>query len=193
MSLEQRINDCRAQKKVLEQSIEKDKNKIQQHEYEKEAIQEAKIILQLAAKETQKNIEHHFSSLVTKALQIIFDHPYVFHPEFIERRNKTECDFWLLKDEEKIKPKFAVGGGVMDTIAFALRLADWKLEKSSPVIVLDEPFRNLSANLMPKAANTLRYLADELGLQMIISSHENDIVDQADAVFDVKQGNVRRM
>lgn len=187
---EDRIQEHKARKKIIEEEIEEKKKVLFSHEEEKEAIQEARIVLQVAAKETQENIEAHISNLVTKAIHIVFDDPYIFQPEFVERRNKTECDFWLVQDNEKYRPQFSVGGGVMDIIAFALRLAYWRLENSAPIIILDEPFKNLSKTLIPKAAETLRFLSNELSLQMIITTHIKEITEQADKVFSVKQGNV---
>jgi DNA repair exonuclease SbcCD ATPase subunit len=114
-------------------------------------------------------------------------------PEFVERRNKTECDLWLMKDGQKLRPKFAVGGGVRDIVSFALRLSYWRLEKSSPVMILDEPFKNLSRNLIPKAVDTLKYLSNKFNLQMIIVTHIPELAEQADRLFEVEQGQVQQI
>jgi len=190
MTLEKRINALKARKKVLEEDIIKNQSLLEEHEKEKESALEAKIILQTAATNTQKNLEIHFSNIVTKALKIIFEDPYTFVPKFVERRNKTECDLWLVKDNKMLRPKFAVGGGVRDIVSFALRLSYWKLERSSPVILLDEPFKNLSRHLIPKAVDTLKFLADKFQLQLIIVTHIPEIAQQADRLFEVEQGNV---
>lgn len=185
-----RIHEHKAHKKILEKRIKDNKKALSSHYKEQEAIQEARTIIQIAAKETQENIEEHISNLVTKSMHIVFDNPYVFKPEFIERRNKTECDFWLERDGERIKPRFSVGGGVMDIIAFALRLSYWKLENCASVIILDEPFKNLSKKLIPKAAETLKFLSEELNLQMIISTHIEEITEQADKIFEISDGKI---
>ncbi len=193
MNFEQRINSIEAYKTILEQNIEKKKDILKEHQQEQKNAIEAKIILQIAAKNTQSNLEFHFSNIVTKALHVVFDDPYKFVPEFIERRNKTECDLWLIRDDQKLRPKFAVGGGVRDIIAFALRLSYWKIEKSSPIIILDEPFKNLSRNLIPKAINILRFLSNKFNLQMIIVTHIAEIAEQADSLFEVEQGQIQQI
>ena len=190
MMFEERISAVKARKKILEKDIESKKRQLEAHEAEQESAIEAKVILQTAAKNTQKNLEIHFSNIVTKALMVVFDDPYVFAPKFIERRNKTECDLWLIKDDRKLRPKFAVGGGVRDIVSFALRLSYWKLERSSPVIILDEPFKNLSRTLIPKAVDTLKFLSEKFNLQLIIVTHIPEIADQADRLFEVDQGQV---
>ncbi len=190
----ERIKNIEVKKALIEKNAQKHRDKLKEHEKEKEAAQEAKTILQVAAKETQKNIELHFSSLISKALHIVFNDTYIFKPEFIERRNKTECDFWLVNGENKLRPRFSVGGGVLDIISFASRISYWKLEnkfkRTSPVIILDEPFRNLSRSLHPRAADTLKYISEKLGIQMIIVTHSPEIVDQADKVFHLEDGKI---
>jgi len=190
--LESRINTLVTEKQFIEDTIEEKEQKLKGYEEEKEAAQEAKVILQIAAKETQKNIELHFSSLITKALHVVFDEELTFQPEFIERRNKTECDFWILKNDKKMRPEFSVGGGVLDVISFATRLSYWKLEnkfyKTSPIIILDEPFKNLSRKLLPRAADMLRYLTDKLNLQMLIITHSPEITKKADKIFRIDEG-----
>lgn len=189
----QKINRLEAKKELLTNDLNKKKNQLEKHKKEKEAAQEAKIILQLAGKNTQKNLEMHFSDLVTKALHIVFDDPYIFSPEFVERRNKTECDLWLKRNEEKYRPRFAVGGGVLDVIAFSLRLAYWKLENADSVIILDEPFKNLSRTLIPKAAETLRYISNSFNLQMIIVTHSPEITEQGNKVFNIEEGEIKEV
>jgi len=188
MSFESRINSLNAEKKVIENDLKKKQNELQSYQEEKEAAEEARIILQTAARKTQQNIEIHFSDLVTKAMQLVFDNPYVFQPEFIEKRNKTECDLWFVKNNQKLRPRFASGGGALDVASFALRLAYWRLEKSAPVLILDEPFKNLSRNLMPKAVEMLKMLSNEFGLQIIMITHIQEIVEEANKVFKIQGG-----
>jgi len=190
MRFNQRFQKLKAKKEILEKDIDLIQEKLYTLEQEKLASQEAKAILQVAAKQTQKNIEIHFSDLITKALHIVFDSPYTFVPEFVERRNKTECDFWLVQNANKLKPKFTVGGGVLDITSFALRLSYWKLEKGAPILILDEPFKNLSSNLLPKAIQMLKHLSDIFKLQIIIVTHSKEIMNHADRLFHVEQGNV---
>lgn len=191
MKYNQRLQKLKIRKDLLQKDIDKIQEKLYSIDQEKTYAQEAKAILQVAAKQTQRNIEIHFSDLITKALHIVFDSPYTFVPEFVERRNKTECDFWLVKDDNKLKPKFTVGGGVLDIVSFALRLSYWKLEKSSPVLILDEPFKNLSRNLLPKAVQMLKYLSETFKIQMIIVSHSPEIIDIGDAVFEIENGKLQ--
>lgn len=187
---EKRINLLVAKKKNLEKELSEKKEELQYIEKEREAAEEALEIEQEAAKRTQKGLEYHFSDIVTSAMHTVFPNPYTFVPEFVERRNKTECDLWFERDGKRRRPRFASGGGTKDVASFALRTAYWRLEKTSPIFIADEPFRNLSKNYMEKAVDMLRMLADKYENQMIIVTHIKEIVDAADKVFHINEGEI---
>jgi ABC-type lipoprotein export system ATPase subunit len=56
------------------------------------------------------------------------------------------------------------------------------------IIILDEPFRHLSADLQPKASEMMKMLSDKLGIQFIMVSHEEGIIDCADNIITIKKG-----
>jgi DNA repair exonuclease SbcCD ATPase subunit len=187
---DKRISNIKAQKELLKKDVSKKKKELEDCKSEKQSAEDARTILQLAAKETQRNLEIHFSKLVTNSFGIIFDNPYEFKPEFVERRNKTECDLWFVRNGKKLTPRFSSGGSVRNIAAFALRLAYWKLEKSEPIMIFDEPFKNFHKDRLLRVAETIRYLSDELELQMIIITHIPEITQQADKVIEIEGGTV---
>ena len=75
----------------------------------------------------------------------------------------------------------------IDIVAFALRIAFWSLDHTTrPVLILDEPFRNLSkGRKQEKAAEVVRMLADKLELQIVMASHVRETVAVADKEFNV--------
>ena len=75
--------------------------------------------------------------------------------------------------------------------SFALRVASWAMQnpKSNNVLLLDEPFRYLSVNLLSKASAMLQQIAQKLGLQIIMVTHSPELVEMADAIFEVSLKN----
>ena len=183
---QQLIKD-RAKEEVLIKEWEYDQGKLAKLvEYELDLLK-VRALFQQAAEMTQKQLEFHISGLVSTALAAIWDNPYEFLIEFIQRRGKTEADLWLVRNGSKIKPIDASGGGVVDVVSLALRMAFWSLTKETrPLLILDEPFRNLSDNLQSKAADMLKMLSEKLGLQVLMISHIQKLVDCADKIFKVK-------
>lgn len=147
----------------------------------------ARALAQKVAQETQKKLEYHVSNLVTLAEASVFPDPYEFGVEFVQRRNKTECDLYFLKGGERLDPVSSSGGGALDVAAFALRCAFWSLNKSRPVIILDEPFRFVSHDLQGRCGEMLKRISERLGLQVLMVSHLPNIISGADRVFRVTQ------
>ena len=152
-------------------------------------IGEAQAIVQTIAQATQKELEYHVSEIVSLALDAVFPDPYRLGVAFELRRGRSEADLTFGRGgDEPIHPMTAAGGGAVDVAAFALRVSLWSLapRKTRPTLVLDEPFRFLSRDLQPRAGKMLKEISEKLGLQMIIVSHETDLIENANKVFEVK-------
>ena len=146
-------------------------------------------ILQVTAKLTQQELEIHISELVSLALEAVFPRPYKLVLAFELRRNRSEADL-LLEDEDgnQVNPMDAVGGGVVDVAAFALRIALFTLKQPRPnnVMVLDEPMKFLSRDLQRRASLMIKEISKKLGIQFLIVSHEENLMEAADKTFVVE-------
>jgi len=187
-SIRNELEQRKGQKNQIVKTIDDLKKGCKKLEKQKENIQEAQDILQTVAKATQQELEYHISELVSLALEAVFPDPYRLNLDFELRRNKSEADLtFSKKDGEKMDPLTATGGGAVDVASFALRIALWSLQnpRSRKTIIFDEPFRFLSSDLQPKASLMLKELSEKLGLQFIIVTHEENLIDNADKVFTV--------
>lgn len=157
------------------------KEDLDQHEQAREIVREVGL-------KTQQQLQYHISDITSLALGAVFSEPYKLVVEFVQRRNKTECDLWFERDGERIDPISASGGGAVDVASFALRIAAWSMQRprSRPVIILDEPMRFLSVDLQERASAMIKEISDKLGLQFIIITHESTLAAEADKVFEVR-------
>lgn len=134
-----------------------------------------------AALYTQNYLETHLSNIVTKALRaVFFEKDVQFKVEFVERRNTSECDMFLIEDGEEYDLLDDRGHGMADIASMALRVAYILLDNVSNVLVMDEPFRNLSKKRQPYASKMIKELSRELDMQFIIATHITHLVDYAD-------------
>lgn len=152
---------------------------------------EARIIFQTALKLAQNQISIGINSIVTVALQSIpFDEDYEFQAKFESKRNQTECDFLFIRDGQEMHPLESCSLGAADVADFALRIAFWKLHgKLRPIIVVDEPVTQLDEDKRPYFATMMRGLSKELGLQLILSTHEKSYKRVADRLLEVRKVN----
>lgn len=152
-------------------------------------LEDAQAIIQMVAQATQEELRYHINEIVTLALSAVFDDPYEFEVDFVQRRNQTEADLWFVRQGERIHPLSASGGGAVNVAAFALRVSLWSLKakRSRPILLLDEPFSNLSVQHHIKASGMLKEISERMGIQMIIVTHSEEITESADIVFRVTQ------
>jgi len=141
------------------------------------------------AQKTLGQVSTQIGQLVTDAIYAVFDNPYSFKIEFVNRRNQTECDLYVTRNEIDRHPLESNGGGLADIISSALRSTFLVLSEIRPVLVLDEPFKFLSEDLQSYCCVMLKTISDQLGIQIIMVSHLNEMKEIADNVINVVQSN----
>jgi DNA repair exonuclease SbcCD ATPase subunit len=166
--------------KTLQKEIEEKRISLYKHE-------EAREIIRKVGAETQSQLTFHIKDIVSLALDSVFDSPYTFGIDFVQRRNKTECDLYFERDGNRIDPMTASGVGAVDIASFALRIASWSMARprTRNVIILDEPFRFLSENYQEQASMMLREISQRLGIQFLIVTHSTTLTTSADRIFEV--------
>lgn len=190
--IEKIISRKRFEKDAISAEIERTKEKLDDASRAIDVAQKAQEIIQQVAKETQNTFTSNISDVVSAALDAVFgSDAYKFSVEFVQKRGKTEVELSFIRDGEKIDPLSSSGGGAVDVASFALRVALWSVTKNSGrnisnTIILDEPFRFLSRELQPLAGSMLRTLSNRLGIQFILVTHNQDIIESADKIFEVQ-------
>lgn len=144
-----------------------------------ENVKEAQIITQSVAQAIQQKVHHRISGVVCKCLTAVFQDDYGFRIDFVQKRGRTEAILMLTKGEnEIIDPLNADSGGVLDVAAFALRLSCLVLAKPRlrRVLVLDEPFKNISEEYRDNMRVLLEKLSEDFGVQIIMVTHIEEFV-----------------
>jgi chromosome segregation ATPase len=151
--------------------------------------EEARVIIREVGLKTQEQLSFHISDITSLALETVFNDPYELKVDFIQRRNKTECDLLFERGGMKIKPLTASGIGAVDVASFALRIAAWTMmnPRSRNTIILDEPFHFLSNDNQERASMMIKELSKKLGLQFIIVTHNEILASYADRTFTVNK------
>lgn len=191
MEISRRVEQRVGAQKVLLADLEEKRGLLEGAKQTRETHEQAQVVLQDVAKTTQEVLQFRVSELVTTALQL-FPEPYEFALIFEAKRGQSEARCVLLSPEgEELDPLTAVGGGVVDMAAFALRLALWCLRRprTRNTLILDEPFRFLSRGLQPAASDLIKSLSTKLGVQFIIVSHEETLMENADQFIRVRKQN----
>lgn len=188
--LESFVSDARGTRNHLKKTVDKAKETIAHLEHEVKSAEQARDEIQKVDQRTKKGLQIHFGNVVTSALETVGMTDYKFRPIFEKRRNKTECDMMLEKDGKLFKPTNKVGGGVLDTCSFALRIALWKLENTAPVLLFDEPFKMASEGYLPQISTMMEEIQQEFNMQIIMATHHKEL-ECGDKFFYMEKGEVR--
>lgn len=182
------LERLKGKKEQLEQSLEAAKETLKETKQEIRKHEQALAVVKEVGLKTQQSLQYHIADTVSMALDSVFDDPYEMIVEFVQRRGKTECDLMFKRGNQIVDPLSASGGGAVDVASFALRVASWSMQqpKTRNVLLLDEPFKNLSEGLLPKASEMLKQVSDKLGLQIIMITHSDALIESADKVFQVQ-------
>jgi DNA repair exonuclease SbcCD ATPase subunit len=146
------------------------------------------------ARETQIEVAAYIESMVTLAIQSVFqDRDYRFLVKQVQRKNRTEVEL-MVQDgkKEPYYPEDEQGGGLIDIISFALRVVLWSLQpkRSRNVLILDEPFRFTGA-YVEVAGKMLKEVSQKLGLQIIMVTHSIELANLADRYWTVERNGDR--
>jgi ABC-type molybdenum transport system ATPase subunit/photorepair protein PhrA len=141
-------------------------------------IKSAIVLAQGTAQAVQEEAHRKIADIVSYSLAAVFDIPYQFKISFEQKRGRTEAILTFERDSISADPMTASGGGVVDVAAFALRLSCLLLSRPPlrRLLVLDEPFKWLSREFRPRVRALLEKLASEMNVQMVIVTHDEELV-----------------
>lgn len=142
-------------------------------------IAEAQATLQTIAQGIQNQAHAKIARVATRCIKSVFgEDSYELRIEFDRKRGKTEARIVLVKEGIEVDPLDAAGGGVVDVISIALRIACLTLSRPRrrQLLVLDEPFRFVSKGYRPAVRRLIEVLAEELGIQFLLVTHSQEFM-----------------
>lgn len=138
-------------------------------------IEKAYKITQQVAEQIQQSVHKQISAVVTRCLQTVFyDAKYSFKMNFVKSKNRTSVVLSLIKDgHEIVNPLNSDSGAVGEWAGEALRLCCLIMSKPQlrKLLVLDEPFKSLSAEYYDNTRKMIESLSKDFGIQIIMVTH----------------------
>lgn len=191
-----RYNQRVGQRDALLAQLQVTEDEIARLKQETDLNEQIRYLLQKASELARESARKVLEDTVTSALQYIFGPEYRFVIELEQRSGRTEAHFYVESPAPdgsgmmRLPPEEARGGGVVDVVGLALRLAVLRLHqdpKVADVLILDEPCKMLSESFSGLAADFLKWCSDHFGIQVIMVTHNEDLASAADRSFLVQQ------
>lgn len=179
-------------KKRLEKKLKQKTKEMNETKKTIETLEQVRILLQRTSEYAREQIKQQIELLVTHCLQFVFGPNIEFSIELVEARSRTEAHFYVIStyDDYKVKtkPQDARGGGIVDVISLALRIAviqSTNLYKDGPLI-LDEPAKHVSDEYIVNVAQFLKQISEVFQTQIIMVTHNNYLSEIADLAYNVE-------
>ncbi len=131
-------------------------------------------------------LQKRLSAVVSQAVSAVFDEDIKVLIENATFRGVTSMAIMIEQDGLKTDIFSAKGGTLVDIVAFALRVLMVVWSGLQRVVVLDEPFAHVNGEeYRLRAADLLRELHRQLGVQFIVVAHELEMIDVADIAYEI--------
>lgn len=146
---------------------------------ELELLEKVTILFQKTSEYARRQAKRQIESLVTKCLQYVFENDIDFVVELEELRNKANAEFYVITDSDgmviKTKPELSRGGGIVDIVSLALRIAFLQIHKPriEGPLILDEPAKHVSEDYIYNVGEFLKQTSEIFGRQIIMVTHNN--------------------
>lgn len=180
-----------ARRQVLIDQLEQAEAKLNEYLDTIDVYEKARVLLQQSAEYAREQARQQMETLVTNALQYVFGPLFQFQIEIEDHGNRTVAEFYVTTEYEgvqiKTKPQDSRGGGVVDIVTLALRVAlmETVQPKVSGPLILDEPGKHVSNEYVYYLYEFLKSLSTMFGRQIIMVTHNHHLTESADQAFEV--------
>ncbi|WP_227935879.1 ATP-binding protein [Alkalihalobacillus deserti] len=156
-----------------------------------DTYEKARVLLQQSAEYAREQAKQQIETLVTNALQYVFGPLFSFQIELEEHGNKAVAEFYVVSEYEGVKvktrPQDSRGGGVVDIVTLALRVA--LIETVQPrregPLLLDEPGKHVSGDYVLYLYEFLKSLSTMFNRQIIMITHNYHLAQSGDLAYEV--------
>lgn len=168
-------------KEKLEEQIESNIQRSRLIDKDIEILSKVATLLHKTSEYAREQAKFQIESLVTKCLQYIFETNVEFLIEIQEQRGKSTAEFYVVNEIEdimlKTKPELSRGGGVVDIVSLALRIAFLQTHKPAieGPLILDEPAKHVSDEYIYNVSEFLKQTSDLFNRQIIMVTHNNHL------------------
>lgn len=186
----QKIDKMAGQRELLQQQL--NEAIMQKVEAEKKIglYDKVQILLQKTSEYARQQVKRRLEEIVTQALAVVFGKPYRFWMTVETRSNRPEVDYWLECEgvvTQLKPPDYDNGGGIVDVISLALKLAVAELEGVKGPMLLDEVGKHVSAEYAPNVAFFLKEYSRQFNRQIILITHNEALAEIGEVSYLVSQ------
>jgi DNA repair exonuclease SbcCD ATPase subunit len=158
--------------------------------------EQVQLLLTKTSEYAREQLKARIEETVTAALQAVFGDDLQFRVIIKEYRDQAAAEWQVVSKygdvEVAANPQDARGGGIVDIVSLALRLAMLELARPKVMgpVVLDEPGKMVSKEYAGNMGYFLKQYAMKTGRQVILVSHNEELIAAADKTYRVTKNGL---
>ena len=192
--MKSRYEQGRGQLALLQAQRAETEEALKQVQENKDLWQKVSVLLTKVSNYARRQLVERIEETVTAALQTVLEDDSLRFEIEIGERNKAATAEWRVvsrygNTEVSNNPEDARGGGIVDIVSLALRLALLELSRPRPEgpVILDEPAKMVSAEYAENLAFFLKSYAQRTGRQFVVVTHNETLAASGDVSYRVTQ------
>lgn len=182
----------KATRDLYQEQLQENEEKWKMLNDHRELLDKVRLLFQHSADHARTQAKQQLETLVTNALQYVFGPMFRFEIELSDHGGNPTAEFYVVSEWEgqtiKNKPQDSRGGGIVDIVSLALRIA--LIETIRPrlqgPIILDEPGKHVSEDFILPMIQFLKSVAETFGRQIILVTHNTHLAESADTAYFVR-------
>jgi DNA repair exonuclease SbcCD ATPase subunit len=195
-AIEKRKNEIQGEVNLLEKQVSDREEELSNLEGQYKIREEALDILKIYAKSKEKKIESKVDDILTAGFNAIAPGENI--------RSKLQFD--IKRGQAVAEPKFQIeingekkdvnieksdSGGFANVAGFLYKLLILSMynPRQRPVIIADEPFKNLSECYLEATGNFIKMLATKLNIQVVLITHKTQLQEIGDKHYHFTKEN----
>lgn len=150
----------------------------------------ARDLYQKAAILVRYKVSDRFAELATEALRYIYQRDdLTFIVGLDVKGNMPVATFKVQIGDHEADPRTSMGGSIFEIIGVCLRLICLEVFEISGPLILDEPLRSVDDANLQRVLAFIQHYCNTAKRQLIIVTHNNQIANTSDKLFEVTQQN----
>ena len=180
----------------IKEQLTNNKSNSQEILLEINLLEKVNLLFQRTSEFARNQAKLQIESLVTNCLEFVFDDNIKFEIEIKELNGRPHAKFYVVtnqgENEVRLEPELSRGGGVVDVVSLALRIAFLEIHKPKieGPLMLDEPGKHVSSNYIFNVSSFLKKVSELFGRQIIMITHNDFLYSIVDNSYIVKLDNV---
>jgi ABC-type sulfate/molybdate transport systems ATPase subunit len=192
LNVQEEYDRLTTERELLQERLKKKRRRNNRLARDIKAHVEAQSLLVKASEVIHKETVAKIENLITLCIRAVYRRPFQFRLAFKKGSKTAEAQPLIIEGDYEYHPKESKGGGMIELISFAFRVVLWWVTdpKTRNLFILDEPFKKAGIYIR-EIGEMLKYLSKKLRLQMVLLTHEDELIEICDRVYRVNHDGIK--